>query len=226
MALDVRQEALVNRRVIGRGLNEPDWLEQSPDVPARAAAPRPGRQRVARRRARQRGPARHRHLRGDRLLPAPLRQALDRALHHQHGRGRGRRALGAAARPVGRAAQAQRHRAARHRAGLRDDPRPAGRRRPDAPALRGARLPGAPRRPPPEADRHARHRGQQRGERPHLGALGAAQGPAGTARHGPGRRRAAHAVPRPRRRHRRAAAARPTWTSAARRPAAWRAACG
>jgi phosphoenolpyruvate carboxylase len=30
MALDVRQEALVNRRVIGRCLNEPDWLEQTP----------------------------------------------------------------------------------------------------------------------------------------------------------------------------------------------------
>ncbi|MEQ1801050.1 MAG: phosphoenolpyruvate carboxylase [Gammaproteobacteria bacterium] len=30
MALDVRQEAGVNRRVIGRGLNEPAWLEQSP----------------------------------------------------------------------------------------------------------------------------------------------------------------------------------------------------
>lgn len=29
MTLDVRQEALVNRRVIGRGLNEPEWLEQS-----------------------------------------------------------------------------------------------------------------------------------------------------------------------------------------------------
>jgi phosphoenolpyruvate carboxylase len=28
MTLDVRQEALVNRRVIGRALNEPDWLEQ------------------------------------------------------------------------------------------------------------------------------------------------------------------------------------------------------
>jgi len=30
MALDIRQEALANRRVIGRGLNEPDWLEQTP----------------------------------------------------------------------------------------------------------------------------------------------------------------------------------------------------
>ena len=29
MTLDVRQEALVNRRVIGRGLNEPEWMEQS-----------------------------------------------------------------------------------------------------------------------------------------------------------------------------------------------------
>ncbi len=28
MTLDVRQEALVNRRVIGRSLNEPEWLEQ------------------------------------------------------------------------------------------------------------------------------------------------------------------------------------------------------
>ncbi|MEO8224906.1 MAG: phosphoenolpyruvate carboxylase, partial [Gammaproteobacteria bacterium] len=30
MTLDIRQEALVNRRVIGRCLNEPEWLEQSP----------------------------------------------------------------------------------------------------------------------------------------------------------------------------------------------------
>jgi phosphoenolpyruvate carboxylase len=30
MALDIRQEALVNRRVVGRGLSEPDWLEQTP----------------------------------------------------------------------------------------------------------------------------------------------------------------------------------------------------
>ena len=29
MTLDVRQEALVNRRVIGRALNEPDWLQQT-----------------------------------------------------------------------------------------------------------------------------------------------------------------------------------------------------
>ncbi|MEO8224153.1 MAG: phosphoenolpyruvate carboxylase, partial [Gammaproteobacteria bacterium] len=30
MALDIRQEALANRRVIGRGLNEHGWLEQTP----------------------------------------------------------------------------------------------------------------------------------------------------------------------------------------------------
>ncbi len=31
MTLDVRQEAVANRQVIGRALNEPGWLEQSPD---------------------------------------------------------------------------------------------------------------------------------------------------------------------------------------------------
>ncbi|MEO8445567.1 MAG: phosphoenolpyruvate carboxylase, partial [Gammaproteobacteria bacterium] len=31
MTLDIRQEALANRRVIGRGLNEPGWLEQTPE---------------------------------------------------------------------------------------------------------------------------------------------------------------------------------------------------
>ena len=30
MSLDVRQEAMANRRVVGRALNEPDWLAQSP----------------------------------------------------------------------------------------------------------------------------------------------------------------------------------------------------
>jgi len=31
MALDIRQEALVNRRVVGKALNEPGWLDQTPD---------------------------------------------------------------------------------------------------------------------------------------------------------------------------------------------------
>jgi len=31
MTLDVRQEALATRQVLGRALNEPEWLEQSPD---------------------------------------------------------------------------------------------------------------------------------------------------------------------------------------------------
>ncbi|MBN8281496.1 MAG: phosphoenolpyruvate carboxylase, partial [Gammaproteobacteria bacterium] len=30
MAMDIRQEALVNRRVVGHGLDEPGWLEQTP----------------------------------------------------------------------------------------------------------------------------------------------------------------------------------------------------
>ena len=121
MTLDVRQEALVNRRVIGRALNEPDWLRADARLPAGAAAPRAGAERVTRRRPGQRGATRRRHLPGDRLLPAAVWQALHRALHHQHGRGRRRRPLRAPAGPVGRAAQAHRHRAPRHRPGLRDD---------------------------------------------------------------------------------------------------------
>ena len=99
--LDIRQNALVHRRVIGEGLREEGWLDASVEArTARLKAALERREspvgRLSSRRAADAGrvPVR-------RPLPPEVRRTLHRPLYREHGPWRGRRALGAAAGPLG-----------------------------------------------------------------------------------------------------------------------------
>ena len=176
------------------------WSASWPS-PRPLRAPRDAR---ARRRPRRRWTSSTRRAR----LQAELGPRGLRRLHRLHDRGRQRPPGAAAASPrrPGSSTRPRRRRRAQRpagRAAVRDHRRPAPLRRPDARALRAARLPPPPRGLGRPAADHARLLGQQQGRRLRHRELGAVPGAARAGRGLP-RARASRLLPlpRPRRRHR------------------------